>query len=134
MARNAEFLATGRHGAPTPAQAGRDPLAGEPVTLAGYVFGDHSLTQVAGSTLVGGQRALAAFGVSAVALLGVAYLLLLPRLRRLALVPLLIPLPTLFIAGRTAADPFAAAAVWWPVLPASAAVLAYAAVALVRAS
>lgn len=137
-ARNAEFAGQG-HGAPSVLEALRDPLGGRPVTLAGYVFGDHSLGQVVGGTLSGGQEALSAFGAGgsalggiafALALLGVAYVLLLPRLRLLVLVPLLVALPALFVAGRTPADAFAAGAVWWPALPVSAAILGYAAVRL----
>ncbi len=135
-ARNAEFSGGG-HGAPSPAVLQRDPTAiGEPVTLGGYVFGDHSLGQVVGSTLTGGQRALSAFGAGgsalgvlafAFGLIGVFYVLILPRLRGLVLVPLLVALPALFVAGRITTDDFGAGAVWWPVLPVSAAILAYAA-------
>lgn len=139
-ARNAEFAGQG-HGAPSVLEALRDPLGGRPVTLAGYVFGDHSLEQVVGGTLSGAQEALAAFGAGgsalggiafALALLGVAYVVLLPRLRLLVLVPLLVALPALFVAGQTDADPFAAAAVWWPALPVSAAILGYAAARLAQ--
>jgi len=140
-ARNAEFSGGG-HGAPSAADLQSNPAAtGQPVTLGGYVFGDHSLGQVAGSTLTGGQRAVSAFGAGgsplsdiafAFALIGVAYVLILPRLRALALVPLLVSLPALFVAGRINIDDFAAGAVWWPVLPVSAAILAYATIHLAR--
>jgi hypothetical protein len=138
-ARNAEFA--GGRGAPSAADLARDPAAlGQPVTLAGYVFGDHSLAQVVGSTLSGGQKALSAFGggsalaalAFAFSLLGVVYVLILPRLRLLVLVPLIVALPALFIAGRIETDDFAAGAVWWPVLPVSAAILMYAVVRLAQ--
>jgi hypothetical protein len=140
-ARNAEF-AGGGHGAPSAAQVARDPAAtGQPVTLGGYVFGDHSLAQVVGSTLSGGQRALSAFGAGASALgvlafafslLGVVYVLILPRLRMLVFAPLIVALPALFVAGRITTSHFGAGAVWWPVLPVSAAILMYAAVHLAQ--
>ena len=139
-ARNAEF-ADGSHGAPSALQLRRDPTAtGSSVSLSQYVFGDHSLTQVAGSTLSGGQQAMSAFGAGgvlagialALALVGCLYVLILPRMRALALVPILVVLPTLFVAGRIATDDFAAGAAWWPVLPLSAAILTYAAIALAR--
>jgi hypothetical protein len=139
-ARNAEFAGEG-HGAPSVLEALRAPLGGRPVTLAGYVFGDHSLGQGAGGTLSGAHEALSAFGAGgaalggiafALALVGVAYVLLLPRLRLLVLVPLLVALAALFVAGQTPADAFAAGAVWWPALPASAAILGYAAVRLAQ--
>lgn len=139
-ARNAEFAGEG-HGAPSVLETLRDPLGGEPVSLAGYVFGDHSLGQVVGGTLSGAQEALSAFSSGgsvlgaiafALALLGVAYVLFIPRLRLLAWIPLLVALPALFVAGQTGADAFAAGAVWWPSLPAGAAILAYAAVQLAQ--
>jgi hypothetical protein len=140
-ARNAEF-AGGGHGAPSAAELTRAPTAtGQPVTLGGYVFGDHSLAQVLGSTLSGGQKALSAFGAGgsalgalafAFSLLGVAYVLILPRLRLMVLVPLIVALPALFVAGRIRTDYFGAGAVWWPVLPVSAAILMYAVVQLAR--
>ena len=140
MARNAEFAGKG-HGAPSVAESLRDPLGGRPVTLAGYLLGDHSPGQLVGGTLRGGQETLSAFGaggsalgaiVFALALLGVAYVLLLPGLRLLVLVPLLVALPALFVAGQTDTDAFAAGAVWWPALPVSASILVYAAVRLAQ--
>jgi hypothetical protein len=140
-ARNLEF-AGGGNGAPSAAELQRDPTAtGSSVTLAGYVFGDHSIAQVVGSTLSGAQKALSAFGgggspvggiAFALALIGVLYVLILPRLRLLVLLPIIVVLPTLFIAGRVASDNFAAGAAWWPVLPLCGAILAYAAVRLAQ--
>ena len=142
-ARNAEYIGGG-HGAPTTAELTIDPTAsGHPTSLGGYVFGDHSLAQVAGSTLSGGQKALSAFDgdpsaltviAFTFALIGIAYVLILPRLRALVLIPLIVALPTLFVAGRITTDDFAAGAVWWPVLPLSGAILAYAALQMARQS
>lgn len=137
-ARNLEFAGLG-HGAPSVLEAARDPLGGHAVTLTGYVLGDHSISQVVGGALAGGQESLSAFSrgsalaviAFAVALLGVLYTLCLPRLRLLVLVPLLVALPALFVAGRTTFDALSAGAVVWPALPAGAAVLAYAASRLV---
>ena len=57
-ARNAEF-AGGGHGAPLGRGGVARSALGDPVTLGGYVFGEHSLAQVAGGTLTrrpGGAR------------------------------------------------------------------------------
>lgn len=142
VARNAEFAGHG-HGSPTRRQLARDPLAGRPVTLFGYILGDHSLSQVVGSTLSGGQQGLSAFSardglglISVLAFtvlaLGGLYVLILPRLRALVLLACLVVVPTLFIAGRTDADAFSASAVVWSALLASAAILAYAVANLSR--
>jgi hypothetical protein len=139
-ARNQEFAGKG-HGAPTALEQLRDPYGGRPVTLGGYVFGDHSGGQLMGGALTGAREALAAFArgsalaVAAfvLAALGLLYVVLLRRLRLLVLVPALVALPALFVAGRTPADAFSAGAVLWPALPASAAILVYAASELARA-
>lgn len=139
LARNQEFAGKG-HGAPTALEQLREPLGGRPVTLDSYVFGDHSGGQVVGGTVTGAREALAAFaGGSALAVLsfalaalGLLYVVMLPRLRLLVLVPALVALPALFVAGRTPADAFSAGAVLWPALPACAAILVYAATELAR--
>lgn len=141
-ARNIEFLGQG-HGSPTIDEAARDPFAGRPVTLPGYLFGDHSVSQVAGGVLAGGQASLAAFGKRGdsgalgtiaflLVVLGVLYVLVLPRLRLLIMLPPLVIAPTLFIAERTDGDPLAAGAALWPAMLVSAGILAYAAVKLGR--
>lgn len=141
-ARNIEFLGSG-HGSATPAQAARDPYAGEPVSLPEYLFGDHSVSQVIGGVLAGGQESLAAFGrrgdagllgslAVLLVVLGMLYVLILPRLRLLVLLPPLVVAPSLFIAERTDGDPLAAGAAFWPAILACAAILAYAAVGLAR--
>jgi hypothetical protein len=138
-ARNVEFLGAG-HGSATPLQLAQDPLSGRPVTLPGYVLGDHSVSQVIGSVLAGGQESLAAFGtfgllgVVATILwaLGALYALVLPRLRLLVLLPPLVVAPTLFIAGRTGAEPLTAGAALWPALLVAGGILAYALAHLAR--
>jgi len=143
-ARNIEFLGDG-HGAPTPQQYAADPRSGRPVTLTGYLFTDHSIQQVAGGTLAGGQDGieafvgtdrLASFGTVSMILLiaGAAFVLLLARLRMLALLAALVASPTLFIAAQTGGDAAMAGAVLWPVLLACAAILVHAAVELARPS
>ena len=141
-ARNIEFLGMG-HGSPTIEEAARDPFAGRPVTLPGYLFGDHSVSQVVGGVLAGGQESLSAFGERGgrgflgtiaflLVVLGVLYLLILPRLRLLVMLPPFAIAPTLFIANRTDGDPWAAAAAVWPAMLVSAGILAYAAAGLAR--
>lgn len=141
-ARNAEFQGAG-HGSPTPLELATDPLGGRPVTLPGYLFGDHSVSQFIGGVLSGGQESLAAFGEASgplaigglafgLAVIGVLYVLILPRLRLLVLLPPLVAAPTLFIASRTDADPLAAGAVIWPPMLVCAGILAYAVVSLAR--
>ncbi len=136
-ARNIEFLGKG-HGAPSPQQYAADPLGGRPVTLGGYLFADHSPTQLLGGTLAGGRDSIAAFGeagrpailgVLVLLLLpaGVAYVLLLKRLRLLVASAALVAAPTVFIASRTGADPVAAGAVLLPAMLACAAILVHAA-------
>ncbi len=134
-ARNVEFVGEG-HGAPTPPELARDPLSGERVSLAGYLIGDHSVSQFVGGTLAGGQDSVTAFnatdrtGVAGTLLFilaaaGALLVLLLPRLRLLVLLAPLVVAPTLFIAAQTPADPAQAGAVLWPVMLTGAAVLAY---------
>ncbi|MDQ3678650.1 MAG: hypothetical protein M3401_17935 [Actinomycetota bacterium] len=141
-ARNVEFLGSG-HGSATPAEAARDPFAGEPVSLPGYLFGDHSISQVIGGTLSGGQESLAAFGKRGdsglpgslaflLVVLGVIYVLVLPRLRLLMLLPPLVVAPSLFIAERADGNALAAGAALWPAMLACAGILAYAAMQLAR--
>lgn len=107
------------------------------VGLVEYVFSDHSASVVVGSTLTGAYDALGSYterdeprlaGLLAVvlALLGLVYLLLVPRLRMLVLIPALIALPELFFAGQDGTDPFVAGIPAWPAFLVSAGVLAYA--------
>lgn len=75
------------YGIPTIKEAARDPFARRPVTLPGYLFGDHSVSQVAGRVLVGGQQSLSAFGkpggIGALGTIAFVFVVLggLPRLR-----------------------------------------------------
>lgn len=141
-ARNVEFL-DGGHGAPTAVEFSRDPISGRPVTLSGYLLRDHSVSQATGGVLAGGHQAFSAIarrdasgilGLLAfvVLLLGAVYVLILPRLRALVLLPPLIAAPTLFFADREAMSAFAAAAPMWPALFAVGGILAYAVVKLAR--
>jgi hypothetical protein len=141
-ARNAEFVGQG-HGAPTPVQYADDPLSGEPVTIAEYLFGDHSISQVVGGVLDGAQESFAAWGESgssgiagaiafALVILGGLYVLVLARLRLLVLLPSLVVAPSLFIVSRTEADPLAGGAALWTCLLVCAGILAYATEQLAR--
>ena len=140
-ARNAEF-APGVHGAPALADRQRDPLSGRPLSLAGYLFSLHSPRQVAGGAPAGARDSLAALypagparAIALVAILaGMLFVLSLPGLRLLALLPPLLALPTLFMADRGVLDPGAAGAAMWPAMLACAAILAVAIGRLARPS
>lgn len=132
-ARNVEFAGRG-HGAPSPVQFEQHPYGGDPVSLPAYLFGDHSAWQVVGGALHGAQKAL--FGLSggglagalgfALAALGVLYLLIVPRLRMLALLPLLACAPTLFFVDRGAISEMAGIGAAWPGLLTGVGLLGYA--------
>lgn len=134
--RNVEFV-NGERGSPTASELSDDALSGRPVTLPGYVFGDHSISQVVGGVLAGGQQSFASFserggagGLAVIAflmvVLGALYVLILPQLRLLVLLTPLVAAPALFIAERGDSEPFAAGAVMWPAMLVSGAILAYA--------
>jgi hypothetical protein len=137
-ARNVEFAGHGRHGAPSLAALRRDPTgSGSPVGLGDYLFVDHSLPVAAGTTLTGGYKAIGSFavrdetqlaGLLAFVLMvaGLAYLLILPRLRMLFIVPLLVSAPSLFLASRHVTLPFEAGMGIWPALLVGSGVLVYA--------
>jgi hypothetical protein len=143
LARNVEFVGRG-HGAP-PNRAALDdaPYSGKQVGLGAYIFGDHSLSVVAGGTLTGAYDGLSAgaarpeaklFGLLAflAELAGVVFLLLLPRLRLLVVIPALVALVPWFIASRNGIDPFAAQVAFWPAMLVGVASLAYAGWGLAR--
>jgi hypothetical protein len=136
-ARNVEFVGRG-HGAPPDAQAlAAAPTSGPSVGLGDYVLGDHSLSVVAGGALSGAYDGLAAAaarpetGLAGLLafiaeLVGVVFLLVLPRLRLLVLVPALLALVPWFFAGRGVEQPFLMQTGFWPALLVGAAVVAYA--------
>jgi hypothetical protein len=138
-ARNIEFVGRG-HGAPSPQQYARDPLSGEPVTLTGYLLGDHTVAELVGGALAGGQDSIGAFvrsdgpvlGTFAVilSLAAALFVLLLQRLRLLVLLAPVVAAPALFIAAQAGTDPAAAGAVLWPVMLTSVAILVHAAARL----
>ena len=143
-ARNAEFVGRG-HGAPPDREAlAAAPGGGERVGLVEYVIGDHSLSVAMGGTLSGAYDSLDATAerpesklpglvAFAVAVAGAVFLVLVPRLRLLVLVPALLALLPWFFASRDAFPAFAAGAAFWPALLAGAAALAYAVAGTVRA-
>lgn len=111
------------------------------VGLLEFIFGDHSFAVVVGATLEGVADVLGAFGeiddpkllaalgfVLSVA--GFAYLLILPRLRMLALLPALLAFPELFFTGRGVWPPFLAGAAIWPAFVAGAGLVVYVALAV----
>lgn len=135
-ARNIEFAGRG-HGAVLADRLLRDPYGGRKVGLTEYLLGDHSPSVVLGASLAGTEDAIGRFasrdesklaGLLAFAfgILGTAYLLLVPRLRLLVLLPWMVAMPTLFIASRTASDAFVGGVMLWPAFVVSAGVLAYA--------
>ena len=133
--RNVEFAGAGR-GAPQREDLVQNPFGGEPVGLTEYLFEEHTLSVVVGGTLSGATDAMSRAadrdesGLVGLAgwiltLLGTAYLLIVPRLRLLVLLPLALAAPTLFFVSREAADPFTAAAPVWPALVTGAGVLVF---------
>jgi hypothetical protein len=135
--RNAEFVGRG-HGAPADRAAlAADPQSGPQVGLGDYVFGDHSATTVVGRALSGAYDGLSAAGersetglLGLVAfvfeLAGVLFLLVVPRLRMLVLVPAMVAFVAWFLADRVGSVPFAAETAFWPAMLAGAAALGYA--------
>jgi hypothetical protein len=106
--------------------------------LAQYVLGDHSPSVVAGSVLSGAYDGLSAAAgrpdaglVSLIAfvveLVGLVFVLLLPRLRLLIVVAALLALVPWFFAGRGAMAPFMAQSGFWPALLVGAASVSFAA-------
>jgi hypothetical protein len=105
------------------------------IGMATYLF-DRSPTAFAGGALRGldrslnasrhhGQSGLAGLVSFAIAGLGTLILLVIPRLRLLALLPLLIAVPTLFLASRNAEDVFAAGVPLWCAMLIGGALLVY---------
>lgn len=120
LARNLEFAGRG-HGAPARSELAIDPYAGQKVGLFGYEVGDHSLRVFAGRALSGADQSLNSFaerdgnGLAGligwlVTLLGAIYLLIVPRLRLLVIIPLLMAIPDLFLVKQGIVAPFAAGA------------------------
>jgi hypothetical protein len=138
LARNDEFVGRG-HGAPSNAAAlAANPYGGQPVGLGSYVFGDHSLSVVAGGALSGAYDGLSAasdrpdaklVGLLAflVELIGLVFLLLLPRLRLLVLIPALLALVPWFLESRGSFPPFVAQTAFWPAMLVGGTAIAYAA-------
>lgn len=143
VARNGEFLGRG-HGAPPDRNALiANPEAGPKVGLFEYLFGEHSLSVVAGGVLNGAYDGLSAvahrdktpipsFVAFVFELCGVVFVLLVPGLRLLVLVPALLALVPWFFADRGAVDSFPAQAAFWPAMLVGAASLAYAVRSMVR--
>jgi hypothetical protein len=116
------------------------PDARETVGLWSYLE-DHSSSVLVGGALAGLSDAISAAaedqrgGVLAMlafvlCLLGSVYVLLLPRLRSLVLLPLLVAAIPLFLGERSEALPFGSAAAFWPAFFVSAGVIVYAALRL----
>jgi hypothetical protein len=142
-ARNVEFL--GRvDGAPaTRAALAAAPYTGPKVGLGSYVFGDHSLSVVAGGTLSGAYDLLGRVGarpktavVGLIAFLlelaGVVYLLILPRLRLFVVIPALLSLVVWFLSNRVNSPSLVAAAPFLPAMFLGGASIVYAAWQLVE--
>jgi hypothetical protein len=138
LARNIEFLGRGHSAPPDAAALGANPYGGQPVGLGSYVFGDHSLSVVAGGALSGAYDGLSAaarrpetklVGLLAflVELVGLVFLLVVPRFRLLVLIPAMVALVPWFLASRGLFPPFIAQAAFWPAMLAGAAAVGYAA-------
>jgi hypothetical protein len=135
FARNTEFVGRGHTAPPNAAALAADPFGGQPIGLGSYLFGDHTLSVLAGGTLSGAYDSLSAAaarpdtglaGLLAfiVELVGVVFLLVLPRLRLLAIVPALLAVVPWFFASRVGAG-FVSETAFWPALLAGAAALTY---------
>ena len=142
-ARNVEFVGQqDDHGAPSEEAFSEDPYGGDETGLVEYIFYDHSLSVVVGGVLTGTndllesiaerpESGLAGLVALVVCALGGLYLLILPRLRLLLIIPFVVAAPSLFFASRGAEAPFDAGAPVWVGLLIAAGVLAYAVVGLV---
>jgi hypothetical protein len=106
------------------------------VGLTGYLFGEHSLSDVVKSTINGASEGLSAgserpqtklIGLIAflAAVAGSVALLLLPRRRLLVLIPAMLALVPWFFATRGIVTPFEAEAVFFPVFAVGAAIVSY---------
>ena len=143
LARNVEFVGRG-HGAPGDREElEADPRGGSRVGLFDYVVGEHSPTVVAGGILDGAYKGLSAAaerpdsklpGLIAfvIQLIGLVFLLVVPWLRPLVLVPAMLAAIPWFFAGRDVSEPLAAHAAFWPATLVGAAVVAYAVEQAVR--
>jgi hypothetical protein len=106
------------------------------VGVVDYLFDMHAPSAVASGVVTGGRESttattrrpvtravgLVAFLVEAI---GVLYLLLVPRLRLLVLVPAMLAVVPWFFAAEGGLDPLLAGAAFWPALLAGAATIAY---------
>jgi hypothetical protein len=113
------------------------------VGLGSYVFGDHSLSVVAGGTLAGAYDALATAGARPetavvgllafiIELAGVVYLLILPRLRLFVVIPAMLALVPWFLSDRVGHSVFLTVAAFWPAMLLGGATVVYAAWQLVE--
>jgi hypothetical protein len=137
IARNVEFVGRG-HGAPPDQEAlSANPTAGKPIGLFGYLFGEHTPTKVAGGALNGAYDGLEAaaertettpLGVVAfiAELVGVLFLLLVPGLRLLVLVPAMLAVVPWFLAGHDVIGPFIGLTAFWPAMLVGAAAVGFA--------
>jgi hypothetical protein len=135
--RNIEFVGRGHGAPPDRAALAAAPAGGPKVGLGAYILGDHPLSVAAGGTLSGAYDGVAAAGARPqtklpgliaflVGLIGVVFLLLLPRLRLLVLVPALVSLVPWFFVSRDHLPVFARETAFWPALLVGAACVAYA--------
>jgi hypothetical protein len=135
FARNAELLESGRRAPGGLAPDGQNKR--RQVGLGEYLLVDHSIDVLVRGIVSGGYdslrggaereetRLLGLLGFVA-SLVGVLYLLVLPRLRLVALLPVLLAAPVLFFASRGAVPPYPAGAAFWPSFFVAGGVLAYA--------
>jgi hypothetical protein len=135
FARNVEFAGKG-DGAPTKQSVATDPFGGKQIGLIPYLLDEHSPIVFVGGALSGANDALGAFserketrlvGLLAfvVGTLGSVYLLIVPRLRLLILLPLALAMPTLFFASKEVVTPFEAGTAIWPSFVVGGGVLVY---------
>jgi hypothetical protein len=137
QARNLEFIGAGHGAPPTRAAYEVDPFSGKRVGLGAYVFGEHSLFGVLRGAIGGihdgltaqadrPEARLAGLLSFSLQIVGVVFLLAVPRLRLLVLVPAVVALVPWFLADRSGVSQFPAQTAFWPGMLAGVAALAYA--------
>jgi hypothetical protein len=143
FARNVEYVGRGHGAPPDRAALAANTFSGPQVGLGDYLVGDHSLSLLVGGTLSGAYDAQSATadrphaGVAGLIafiaeIAGIVFLLMLPRLRLLVIVPAMLAVVPWFFVSRNALPSFAGNAAFFPAMVIGAAALVYIAAQVVR--